>query len=139
MESLPGSEPVADDELLYRRVPSKLPFYDPQADPPVSPEAFKATKDDVSGLSASRAKYTNPEQAARHGRGSEYHIAVLRAGDLRKLGLDIVPKPEPDDPGHVEIPGLRRELIKTTEVDRLRISKEVCREVLGPFPGKSAS
>ncbi len=138
MDSPPGSEPIDDDEILYRRVPAKPPFWDPTATPPLSPEAFKPRVDDTSGLSLGRARYVTPEGEAGKGQGPGYHIAVVRAGDLRRLGLTVVPRPLEDDPGHAEITEIRYDTRRTTEEERLRICSELKPEVLGPFPGKSA-
>jgi len=52
-----GSEPVADHEILYRRIPATSGFYDPRVDPNPSPLAFRPTQLDTTGLSLSRAKY----------------------------------------------------------------------------------
>lgn len=76
-----GSEPISDDELLYRRVPIR--WYDPSTGRPFD-EAFAPHKEnDLTGLSVSRAKYKSIEQAARGMPGKRYYVATLRAGDLR--------------------------------------------------------
>jgi len=128
-----GSEPITDDELLYRRVPQ---VYYPGGD--LSPKAFKATDLDESGLSLVRAGYSTPERAAITGRNKPMYIAVLRAGDLHEHGLTIVPRPLPGNPGHCEIPELQY-------VDRqdsfsrgaqVLLATRLCIEVLGPYPGQ---
>lgn len=97
----PGSENIADDELLYRRVPVKPPWYDPEIDSRVSPVAFRPHKDlDAEGLSLQRAIYITPEAMARNDRNKRYYVAVLSAGELRTIGLEIVPDPQPGKPGH---------------------------------------
>ena len=42
------------------------------------------TRNDVTGLSVSRAKYKSIQDAAKGLRGKAYYVAVLRAGDLRQ-------------------------------------------------------
>lgn len=75
-----GSEPVDDEELLYRRVPASLGWYSPTTGV-ISSEAFGPHKNrDVSGLSVTRAKYKSIEEAARGRPGKSYYVVVLRAG-----------------------------------------------------------
>ena len=50
-----GWEPVADHEILYRRIPANSGFYDPRVDPKPSPLAFRPTQLDTTGLSLARA------------------------------------------------------------------------------------
>ena len=131
-----GSEAIADHELLYRRIPAASGFYDPQADPNPSPLAFRPTQQDTTGLSLSRAKYKNPEQAARGREGKRYYVAVLRAGELRRLGMDVVPRPLADDPGHCEIMELsfaNRKAMPFAEWQAL-LAEQLCLRVEGPFP-----
>lgn len=40
------SEPLADDELLYRRIPAALNLYDPHAKPHLLPDAFRPNQND---------------------------------------------------------------------------------------------
>ena len=56
-----GSEPIADHEIPYRRIPAASGFYDPLVDPNPSPMAFRPTTQDTTGLSLSRAKYKSVE------------------------------------------------------------------------------
>jgi len=86
-----GSEPVADHEILYRRIPATGGFYDPHVDPNPSPLAFRPTQLDTTGLSLSRAKYKTLEQAGQGREGKQYFVAVLRAGDLRRLAWRSFP------------------------------------------------
>lgn len=129
----PGSEPIGDDELLYRRV--LLEHFDPSASPHPSPLAFRPTNEDTSGLSLSRAKYTSVADAARGRAGKSYYVAAMRAGDLRAAGIEIVPKPRGGQPGHAEIPGLTRETRSTLEGKSLSLllSQKHCIRVEGPF------
>lgn len=131
-----GTEPVADDELLYRRIPVSQRWYDPQVDPCPSPEAFRPTPNDATGLSVYRGKYKTVEEAARGLEGKSYYVAVLRAGDLRANGIDVVPRPKEGDPGHAELPGLTYENRKMDKVLEWKVllSGQLCLRVEGPFP-----
>lgn len=111
-----GTEPIADDELLYRRVPAAAQprRYDPVTGL-LSDQAFGPhKKDGVTGLSVSRAKYKSIEEAASGRSGNSYYIAVLRAGDLRQQGIVVEPRPLQDDPGHAEPPQLNAAHYKAT-------------------------
>src|SRR5262249_15131074 len=99
-----GTEPVADEEIIYRRVPvSKTDWY---CRGDLSPEAFDPLKDEHTGISVSRAKHTSIEQAAQGRSKSGYYVAVYRVADLRAHGIDVVPRPLPGNPGHAELPDI---------------------------------
>ena len=131
-----GTEPIGDDEILYRRIPKSQGWYDPDKDPSISPQAFKPNKNDETGISISREKYKSIEEAAKGRPGKAYFVAVLRAGDLRNRDIEVVASPEEDDPGHAEIPCLnyaeRRE-DKAMESKTL-LAHELTLRVEGPFP-----
>jgi hypothetical protein len=132
-----GTEPIDNDELLYRRFPLAAGYYVLGPDPTPSPNAFNPRRDDETGISVSRAKYATPEQAAQNPRGKPYYIAVLRAGDLRAQGIEVVPRPLPDQPGHAEMPSLKYDQngrSDTVEEAKKLLAGKLCREVLGPFP-----
>lgn len=131
-----GSEPIADHEILYRRIPAASGFYDPHVDPNPSPLAFRPTQLDTAGLSLSRAKYKTLEQAGQGREGKQYYVAILRAGELRRLGMEIVPRPLDDDPGHCEIADLtfaNRKSMPFAEWQAL-LAEQLCLRVEGPFP-----
>jgi hypothetical protein len=142
-----GSELIEDSEFLYRRVPASTGWYH-QATGVLKAEAFGPHRtQDITGLSVARAKYKSLEEAARGRPGKSYLVAVLRAGDLRQRGIEVVPRPElPDghhDPAHAELPDLNSETRKanqTLEWQRL-LAEELTLRVEGPFamsPGESA-
>jgi hypothetical protein len=63
-------------------------------------------------------------------------VAVLRAGELRRLGMEIVPRPLDDDPGHCEIAELNfanRKSMPFAEWQAL-LAEQLCLRVEGPFP-----
>jgi hypothetical protein len=126
-----GTEPIADDELLYRRIPVSMPWYDGHG---VSPEAFDPRKDETTGISVYRAKYTSLQEAARGRSKQGYYVAVMLAGDLARHGIQVVPRPEQDNPGHAELPDLTcyKRLTREAEERKLRLS-QLCFRVEGPF------
>ena len=126
-----GTEPVADDERLYRRIPVSMGWYDDQG---LSPEAFRPRRDEETGISVFRAKYKSIQDAARGMSKQGYYIAVLLAGDLRNANMEVVPRPLPNDPGHAELPDLtchnRSEPMTMTRMGRLT---DLAMQVEGPF------
>lgn len=133
-------DPVTDDELLYRRIPESTGWYDPRTGT-VNPEAFAPHKEhDRTGLSVTRAKYrgSSYNEAMRGRSGKTYYVAVLRVGDLRKHGIQVIARPEtPDgfDPAHAELPQLTsatRKSEKTLEQQRV-LATHLCLRVDGPF------
>jgi hypothetical protein len=127
-----GNEPVEDDELLYRRVPEA--WYDP-ATGRLDEQAFAPHKtNDITGLSHSREKYKTIEEAARGRAGKRYYVAVLKARDLRANGIAVEPRPQPGDPGHVELPDLNAGRAKEQRVLELqRVLLQMPLSVDGPF------
>jgi hypothetical protein len=61
---------------------------------------------------------------------------VLRAGELRRLGMEIVPRPLEADAGHCEIAELsfaNRKTMPFAEWQAL-LAEQLCIRVEGPFP-----
>lgn len=129
-----GTEPVADDELLYRRVPAASGWYSPQTG--LERDAFAPHRtQDVTGISVDRAKYKSVMEAGAGRPGKSYYVAVLRAGDVRSQGIEIVPRPEPGNPAHAELPALNaanRKSTRTRELQEMLVSLTL--RVEGPFP-----
>ena len=135
-----GSEPIENDEHLYRRIPVQPQYYDPSQGPEPSPLAFHPRKDDKTGISVFRAKYVTPEQLAQSGRGKRYYVAVLRVGDLRNHGLEVVPRIEGHAlPGHAELPNLTFENKRSDAAEEAKqiLARKLCLKILGPFPSQS--
>jgi hypothetical protein len=133
---LDGTEPIADDELLYRRIPVSQHWYDPIADPKPLPQAFRPRTDDVTGLSVDRGKpYNTPEEAAQGPSKAGYYVACLRVGDLRAHGIDVVPRPVAGIKGHAEIINLTAANRDSNEGRRLMelLAERLCLRVEGPF------
>ena len=127
-------QPVDDDELLYRRIPAH--WYDPQSKK-VSPEAFAPHKtNDPTGLSVWRGSFVQLAQIAAGPRSDrQYYVAVLRAGDVRRLGLQVEARPLPGGPpGHAEITSLTSQNRKTNEcLEATKALSEIVIKVHGPF------
>ena len=130
-----GTEPIDDDEILYRRVPSRDEEWVKHDRP--TPQVFRPREDDTTGLSVSRAKYKSIEDAAQ-GLKPSYCVAVLRAGDLRSHGIEVQPSPKEGNPGHAEIPGLTYALRKKNPAKEFQklLAEKICLKVEGPFPKK---
>ena len=133
---LDGTEPIADDELLYRRIPISQRWYNAATDPKPHVQAFRPRTDDVSGLSVVRGEpYNTVEQAAQGPSKSGYYVVVLRAGDLRAHGIDIVPRPVAGISGHAEITNLTATNRNSDEAQRVMelLAEKLCLRVEGPF------
>lgn len=128
-----GTEPVGLDEVVYRRIPVSTGWYSPSTG--LSPRAFRPRVDDVDGLSLTRSKYASAEDAARGSGTSGYYIAVLPVARLVLAGLSVVPRPLPENKGHVEMPELtygNRKSDRSLEI-MTALAQTVTSEVLGPF------
>jgi len=131
MDVQPGHEEVGDSEILYRRIPEV--HYDANLKAPRR-EAFQPNDHDLTGISVSRAKYTTPLQAIGARRTKPTYVAVLNAHELRQHGIQIVPKPEPENVGHAELPNLRKDNRKETNTIRLQgVLVTLCTAILGPY------
>jgi len=135
-----AGEPVADDEVLYRRVSDRSGWYDPSLDRPIAWEAFRPNERDLDGISLWRARsYESPERVARIGAKAnrQYFLLVLRAGTLRSVGATMLPTPSPAGPGHVTLANLsaieyRRDRNAVRELAE-SIAHDLVEDVEGPF------
>lgn len=98
------TDPITDDELILRHIPGGTTFQAPG--PRVTNRNFVLRHDrQETGVSVARAALTTlADFMVRHGdpqTGSR--IAAATAGDIRALGLEVVPDPLDDDPAHSEI------------------------------------
>lgn len=126
---------VNDEEILYRRIPVRPEYYNPEVDARPSLRAFEPIRHDTTGLSVFREKLTTPEEAARGQLGKPYYVAVLLTRQLRERGIEVVPRPLDGKPGHAELPGITYDTRHSREVrDReAQLAEELCLEILGPF------
>jgi hypothetical protein len=134
MPELDDTIPIGDDELVFRRVPVSMNWYGESAG--LSPLAFRPRDNDETGLSVVRGEpYNTLAEAARGPSKKGYFIAVLRAGDLRKQGLVVEPKPIAGVSGHAEITSLTRANRATDEAKSMmvKMAHELCLRVDGPF------
>jgi hypothetical protein len=93
---------VADEELVYRRVPL-VHFVDGM----VIYQAMMPHKSaDPDGLSLTRAKLGSPEAMVANARRPGAGVFAATAGEIRALGLSVLPSPREDEPGHCHIPEL---------------------------------
>ncbi len=138
-----GSEPISEEEILYRRIPVSKNWYNPDKDPPLSPEAFNPIRVDSTGFSITRGKYLSIQEAAKGSSSGGYYVAVFKAGDLQAVGINIVPRPLNDNPGHAEITDITYDERKSENVRRFKglMGLKLCKRVEGPFkiePGKDS-
>ncbi len=127
---------VLGDEVVYRRVPVKTNWYAPAEDY-LSAAAFRPTRNDLSGISLSRAKFLKgPADAAALGyQEEEYWIVELRVRDLLDAGASVVSDDE-TDPSHAIVSDLRYETLKTGIADELMDKlRRLPRTVHGPLRG----
>ncbi len=134
-----GTDTIADDEILYRRIPASMDWYDPASDRSVAPDAFRPRKNEDTiakkGISLSRAKFVTLDEAARGRPGKRYFVAVLLASDLAQNGIEVVTTPEFGGPGHASIPALNyadRRTDRVMDMKRL-LAERLCLRVEGPF------
>lgn len=95
-------ELLPDDEIVIRHIPGGTTWQAPG--PRITSKNFELRPGEA-GVSVSRAGITTPDQLlARLGdpaKGSRTASAPIDG--IRALGLDVVPDPIPEDPGHALI------------------------------------
>src|SRR5262245_36509170 len=97
--------PITDDEVLLRHIPGGTLWQTPG--PRITSANFRLRSDEgETGVSVNRLGLTSPQRllelvGASVEAGSR--VAEARVEAVRALGLLVVPKPLPDDPGHAEI------------------------------------
>lgn len=100
--------PVQDAEFVYRRIHRR--FYDASVPTLFRSEAFRPNQKDDTGLSVFRAAFVQPVDTLANidaAKRKDYYVARLAVQDLRRLGLTVVPEPDPNGPlGHAVIPEL---------------------------------
>jgi hypothetical protein len=132
-----GTEPIGDDEVLYRRVPVSQKWYTPGVDAELSRYAFNPSENDTTGICFSRAKYKTVEEAAVGYPGKRYYVAKLSASALRAIDIEIIPDPRPGDPGHCELRTLFYENRKSNQsIETMELLANNAFEVVGPYPAE---
>ena len=96
---------ISDDEILLRHIPGGTLWQAPG--PRITSANFQVRLDrSETGVSVTRLRLTTPERLLELVGGSlekGSRIAAVRSGDVRALGLKVVPRPLADDAGHSEI------------------------------------
>jgi hypothetical protein len=100
-----SADTVSDDEIVIRHIPAGVHWQVPPTGRASSANFQLRPGIGETGLSVSRTARTTPEaMMARLGdpaAGSKVAAAPVSA--LRALGLEVVPDPIPEDPGHALI------------------------------------
>lgn len=101
-------QPVDASEFVYRRIPRT--YYQAGLPIPIHPAAFRPNSNDTTGLSVFRAAFVQPADTLANieaGKRNNYYVAQIAVQDLHRLGLTVVPEPDPNGPpGHAIIPEL---------------------------------
>lgn len=96
---------IPDDEFLLRHIPGGTLWQAPG--PRITSANFQLRHDRLeTGVSVTRTEFTSPARLLELVGGSLQQgsrIASARVGNIRQLGLRVIPKPLEDDPGHAEI------------------------------------
>lgn len=117
---------IADDEVLYRRIPSGKDWFEPPDR--ISSGNFKL-KDDELGISVYQAGIVNaagvlskPEAkpGSRVAAATAGAIRAARDGNQKALNLDVLPCNDENDPGHAEIRGPIPGVISSAAAKALR-------------------
>ena len=110
---------IADDDDLLRHIPGGTWWQAPG--PRITSANFQIRHDrDETGVSVTRSSITNPALLLeRMGGKAGSRVAAARAGDVRAMGLRVVPKPLEEDPGHAEI-----------QSDQVTLDDHACRKKL---------
>lgn len=112
---------ISDDEILLRHIPDGTLWQAPG--PRITSANFQIRHDrNETGVSVTRLRFTTPQRLLELVGGNPQQgsrVASVRAGDVRGLGLGVVPQPTPEDPGHSEI-----------QSDRASLDDHACRKRL---------
>lgn len=96
---------ITDDEVLPRHIPGGTLWQAPG--PRITSANFLLRHDqNETGVSVTRLGITSAQRLLQLVAGDPQQgsrVASVRVGDVRALGLTVVLKPLPDDPGHAEI------------------------------------
>jgi hypothetical protein len=136
-----GTEPLDPNERVYRRVIAGRHYKPGRKPEPLSPRAFAARPVDDIGISFVRAKYVSgPEEAAALGAtGYDYDVIEMRAGDLAREGIKIVPDPIAGEcVGHAVSPAINAQNANDPDVlAMMEAARRLPFTPHGPFPGKA--
>lgn len=141
MAATNSGDRIEDNEYLYRRIPVSQGWYRPELSHLPDGDAFRPQRYDDTGISLERARsdhdpsFFTVEQTAQGRSKGGYYVAVLRMGDLREQGIEVVARTTPESAGHVELPQLNYLLRNTDEVKELSrvLADKLTLRVEGPF------
>jgi len=131
------TDELEDDEFVFRRIPASKTDWVIEGE--VMPEAYSPRVDDNTGISVTRKKYKSLIEAAKGMSPRGYYIAVLRVGDLRAKGIEVVHQPylkdDKYDRSHAEISLITYQNRKQPEViEAIRsLAEELTLGIQGPF------
>ncbi len=101
-------QPVEESEFVYRRIPRT--YYQTGLPISIHPAAFRPNPNDTTGLSVFRAAFLQPADTLANieaVKRNNYYVARIAVQDLLRLGLTVMPEPDPNGPlGHAIIPEL---------------------------------
>ncbi len=94
---------IADEEIIIRHIPGGTMYQAPGPRP--TSMNFKLRPELAeTGVSVTRLSITSPARLLTTVRSTpESKVAAARVGDVRALGLNVVPRELPHDLGHSEI------------------------------------
>jgi hypothetical protein len=122
-------QPVDEGEFVYRRI--HRTYYQAGLPIPIQLAAFRPNPSDTTGLSVFRAAFVQPEDTLARldaSKRNEYYIARIAVGDLQRLGLSVVPEPDPNGPrGHAVIPELSWQAYQADKQRLKRVLLELAR------------
>src|SRR5437867_1979905 len=102
---MPATAEIPDDEHLLRHIPGGSAWQAPG--PRITSGNFQIRHDrNETGISVTRAAITGPDRLLELVGGDRKkgsRVAWVSVGAVRSLGLQVVPKPLENDPGHAEI------------------------------------
>lgn len=133
-----GNDPVADDELVMRRVSTASMWYDPQASPPLNWLAFKPNQNDTNGVSVWRGKYLTPDDVAKMNArpNRRYYVVAIQVAALRGSGIEVIASPQEGGAGHASLANLNSsaydqdpDLVREMAIR----ASELNAEIYGPF------
>ena len=96
---------IADEEMLLRHIPGGTLWQAPG--PRITSANFQLRPErNETGVSVTRRRMTTPRRLLELVGGSRdkgSRVAAVLVAEVRALGLRVVSKPLPEDPGHAEI------------------------------------
>ncbi len=100
------SDPITAQEFVLRRIHKNQVIL--TSPTPIQRNAFEPKPRDDTGISVYREAIVSAAAVAAAGaKAGEYYVARLAITDLIRLGLTLIPDPQPGElPGHCVIPEL---------------------------------